>query len=242
MLADPAGVFTDRPFPGRGGAVNRTAGLLLAKIADLLEDPEHVPDLLPVPALADDQADLVARVDAGLPRDGIVAELAWSAPEAEPPSPGDRPAPAEAPFVERSRLEAMTTELYDEFGAASFTTTWQQDPRGLLDAVIGFLADLMLLRPVPGGVLVLPAALRYRNIRAALPARTSGGQLSLALPDLGADRGPFPDGDSPRRPDPSAPGAPSAHDDPVLEPWPAPEDPSVHEAPPTRDAPAQEEE
>jgi len=37
MLADPTGRFTDQPFPGRGGAVNRTAGLLLAKIADLVE-------------------------------------------------------------------------------------------------------------------------------------------------------------------------------------------------------------
>ncbi|MEN3540104.1 DUF2398 family protein [Microbispora sp. ZYX-F-249] len=183
MLADPGGVFTDRPFPGRGNAVSRAAGLLLAKIADLLEDPEHVPERLPVPALAADQAGLVARMDTGLPRDGVVSELAWSAAEAEPVSPGDRPAPAEAPFVERGRLESMTTELYDEFGAASFTTAWQQDARGLLDAVVAFLADLMLLRPVPGGVLVLPAALRYRNIRAALPTRTSGGQLALvALP------------------------------------------------------------
>src|SRR6266566_4117279 len=30
MLADAGGRFTDRPFPGRGGAVNRAAGLLLA--------------------------------------------------------------------------------------------------------------------------------------------------------------------------------------------------------------------
>ena len=31
MLVDPTGRFTDQPFPGRGGAVNRTAGLLLAE-------------------------------------------------------------------------------------------------------------------------------------------------------------------------------------------------------------------
>ena len=41
MLADAGGRFTDRPFPGRGGAVNRAAGLLLAKIADLIEDPDE---------------------------------------------------------------------------------------------------------------------------------------------------------------------------------------------------------
>ena len=43
MLVDPTGRFTDHPFPGRGGAVNRAAGLLLAKFADLLEDPDTGP-------------------------------------------------------------------------------------------------------------------------------------------------------------------------------------------------------
>lgn len=88
MLADPGGVFTDRPFPGRGNAVSRAAGLLLAKIADLLEDPEHVPEPLPVPALADDQADLVARMDAGLP-----------ATASSPSSPGLRPSPSRPPTI-----------------------------------------------------------------------------------------------------------------------------------------------
>ncbi|HXT92072.1 MAG TPA: DUF2398 family protein, partial [Trebonia sp.] len=49
LLADQTGRFTDRPFPGRGGAVNRAAGLLLAKIADVLEDPDAKPSLLPAP-------------------------------------------------------------------------------------------------------------------------------------------------------------------------------------------------
>ena len=49
LLADAGGRFTDRPFPGRGGAVNRAAGLLLAKIADVLEDPDEEPLLLPLP-------------------------------------------------------------------------------------------------------------------------------------------------------------------------------------------------
>ena len=41
------------------------------------------------------------------------------------------------------------------------------------------LADLRLLRPVPGGALVLPAAARYRNIKLALPVRHADGQLAL---------------------------------------------------------------
>lgn len=73
----------------------------------------------------------------------------------------------------------MIRDLYDELGAASFTITWQHDQPGLLNAAVSFLADLRLLRPVPGGVLVLPAAARYRNIKLALPAKRDEGQLFL---------------------------------------------------------------
>jgi uncharacterized protein (TIGR02678 family) len=179
MLADAGGAFTDRPFPGRGGAINRTAGLLLAKIADLLEDPGHEPALIEAPHHADDHAELVARIDAGLPEAGVVRELAWTPPEVteDVPPEGD----TAAPLVEQSRLDAMIDELFEEFGAASFTSAWQQDPRGLLEAALTFLTELSLLRPVPGGVLVLPAAVRYRNITLALADNAHGGQLPLDL-------------------------------------------------------------
>ena len=185
MLADAGGRFTDRPFPGRGGAVNRAAGLLLAKIADLIEeDPAESPPTLPVPAEAEDQRDLLARVDSALPTAGVVQELAWSAP-AEDLDDAERSVvrapvlPLAAPFIEHSRLRAMIDELYDELGAASFTVAWQHDPPGLLAAALSFLADLRLLRPVPGGALVLPAAARYRNIKLALPVRHADGQMAL---------------------------------------------------------------
>ncbi len=89
--------------------------------------------------------------------------------------------PLIALFIEHSRLRAMIDELYTELGATSFTVTWQHDPRGLLAAALSFLTDLRLLRPVPGGVLVLPAAARYRNIKLALPVRHADGQLALDL-------------------------------------------------------------
>jgi Protein of unknown function (DUF2398) len=207
LLADAGGRFTDRPFPGRGGAVNRAAGLLLAKIADVLEDPDQRPSLLPLPPEAADQRDLLARIDAALPLAGVVTELAWTAPageadeEAGPgatqgraePAAGAMPdgpglprstAAAEAvllPFIADAELHAMVADLYDEVGAASFTVTWQHDPRGLLGAAVAFLADLRLLRPVPGGAIVLPAAARYRNIKLALPVRHAEGQLALDL-------------------------------------------------------------
>jgi uncharacterized protein (TIGR02678 family) len=238
LLADAGGRFTDRPFPGRGGAVNRAAGLLLAKIADVLEDPDEAPLLLPVPAEADDQRELLAKIDAALPLAGVVTELAWSAPleedlDTEPAdgvadavgsvqggadrradhsqtdqgrletsqadaSPADlsRPDPSRAdaggrhpvvPFIADSGLRAMINDLYDELGPGSFTITWQHDPRGLLNAAVAFLADLRLLRRVDAGVLVLPAAARYRNIKAALPVRHAEGQLALDL--FGGDIG-----------------------------------------------------
>jgi uncharacterized protein (TIGR02678 family) len=182
MLADAGGVFTDRPFPGRGGAINRTAGLLLAKIADLLEDPGRTPALIETPSEADDHAELVARIDSGLPESGVVRELAWTPPESAEPAPsGDA---TTAPLVEWSRLDTMIDELFEEFGAASFTSAWQQDPRGLLAAAVTFLGELSLLRPVPGGVLVLPAAVRYRNITLAL-ADTAQLPLDLSGPSGG---------------------------------------------------------
>jgi uncharacterized protein (TIGR02678 family) len=188
MLADAGGRFTDRPFPGRGGAVNRAAGLLLAKIADLIEDPDETLAALPVPAEPEDQRDLLARVDSALPAAGVVQELAWSAPadvfdDAERATAGALIPPLLAPLVEHGRLSAMIDDLYAELGATSFTITWQHDPRGLLAAALSLLADLRLLRPVPGGALILPAAARYRNIKLALPVRHSDGQLAL---DLGA--------------------------------------------------------
>jgi uncharacterized protein (TIGR02678 family) len=170
MLVDPTGRFTDQPFPGRGGAVNRTAGLLLAKIADAVEDPDDGPALtrIPVPSAADDLHDLLERIDAGMPG-GTETQYA-----AVPADGGDDP--LEVPFIDRTRLERMLDELYEHFGPASFTAAWQYDRRGLLDAATRLLDDLRLLRRMPGGAAILPAATRYRNITAALPegARREG--------------------------------------------------------------------
>jgi hypothetical protein len=177
MLIDPTGRFTDQPFPGRGGAVNRTAGLLLAKIADVLEDPDDGPALtrIPVPSAADDLRDLLERIDTGM---ADADSGAWAgAAAADGAAIGGAAAggaavgadPLEVPFVDRSRMERMLDELYEHFGPASFTVQWQYDRRGLLDAATRLLDDLRLLRLMPGGAAILPAAARYRNITAALP-------------------------------------------------------------------------
>ena len=160
------------------------------KIADVLDDRDEPPSLLPLPPAAADQRELLDRIDAALPLHGVVTELAWSAPAEEETyaerrrdsaSPADSAEPPLLPFITDSKLHAMIDDLYAEVGAASFTVTWQHDPRGLLSAAVAFLADLRLLRPLPGGVLVLPAAARYRNIKLALPVRRAEGQLALDL-------------------------------------------------------------
>ncbi|HWF82419.1 MAG TPA: DUF2398 family protein [Streptosporangiaceae bacterium] len=196
MLADSGGRFTDKPFPGRGGAVNRAAGLLLAKIADLIEDRDQALTRFELPPDRQDQRDLLARIDSALPVAGVVHELAWSVPTetqdgekftgltvgTEGPVTPDGVPPTTAPLIEHSTLATMIAELYDELGPASFTITWQHDPHGLLAAATAFLADLRLLRPVEGGVLVLPAAARYRNIKLALPITRAGdGQLAMSF-------------------------------------------------------------
>ena len=186
LLADPTGSFTDQRFPGRGGAVNRTAGLLLAKVADLLEDPDDGPALtrLPVPTAEDDQQALLDRIDAGRPPGEPATTRTRPARQpgraSEPPSRRGRRAGAaralQAPFVERTRLAGMLADLYTDFGAGSFTAQWQHDQEGLLAAALRLLDDLRLIRCLPGGALILPAAARYRNITAALPdsARRDG--------------------------------------------------------------------
>src|SRR5436305_8371562 len=93
MLADSGGRFTDKPFPGRGGAVNRAAGLLLAKIAGVIEEPDEALTRIELPSDASDQRDLLARIDSALPVAGVVQELAWSAPVEDHDAERESPPP-----------------------------------------------------------------------------------------------------------------------------------------------------
>jgi hypothetical protein len=84
-------------------------------------------------------------------------------------------------------MEGMVGELYNEFGPASFTAQWQYDQAGLLEAATRLLDDLRLIRRLPGGALILPAAARYRNITAALPdSARHDGQGAFSF-DYGAE-------------------------------------------------------
>ncbi|MCX4529332.1 TIGR02678 family protein [Streptomyces sp. NBC_01551] len=191
MLVDTTGHFTDKRFPGRGGAVNRTAGLILAKVADLREDPDRASSLryLLPPDPGEEHADLLSRIDMALPQVGTLEALAHDlhtdtghdTDDTDPAAP-EQERQASLPFVEHSSLEQMITELYEEFGPSSFTNKWQADPGGLLAEAVALLADLRLVHIVPGGVLVRPAAGRYRNITAVLPRPAHDGQFALDFP------------------------------------------------------------
>ena len=123
---------------------------------------------IPVPPAADDLRDLLERIDSGMADPDRDHDLGW-------------PLRAAAAGTEatRSRCHSSTgpgwsacsTNCTSDFGAASFTAQWQYDRHGLLDAATRLLDDLRLVRRMPGGVAILPAAARYRNITAALPGR-----------------------------------------------------------------------
>lgn len=178
-LVDPTGRFTDRRFPGRGGVVNRAGGLILAKIADLLEDPDTAITRMRVPSAAEQLDDLIARIDQGRPS----GSQPLPSPETAVHASGGEP--LHVPFVADTVLEEMMTDLYGEFGPDSFTDQWKHDPAGLLAHAITLLGELGLAQRTPGGVLVLPAAARYRNIKAAVPDRgRRDGQLALDITSL----------------------------------------------------------
>ena len=185
LLADAGGRFTDRPFPGRGGAVNRAAACCSPRSPMSSRTPTRSSCCSRRRSMPPTSASCWRR---STPRSRWPAwSRSWPGPPRKKiralrngPSPPP-PADYSVPFIADSALRAMIDDLYDELGPASFTVTWQHDQRGLLNAALAFLGDLRLLRRVDGGALVLPAAARYRNIKAALPVRHAEGQLALDL-------------------------------------------------------------
>lgn len=193
MLVDSTGRCSDRTFPG-AGAVARAAGLLLAKIADEQEEPTSGAALprMPMPALGEVHANTRSTLDNVLPSQAgpHAGESAESARHHDNPgtgNPGSAPSAetgageaSAVPFINDTLLASLTAQLYDDLGARTFTAQWEHDPAGLLRAAVSLLVDLRLVHRLPGGVLVLPAAARYRNISQALP-RSHDPQLAFDL-------------------------------------------------------------
>lgn len=172
-LVGPSGRLSDVRFPGTG-TVAQVALLLAGEICDRVLDAD-APEPVRVPLPMDTRADLVAAVDAALPRSGMFTGLRSSddtagEPVAEVPSEREpRPVP-EHPLVEDAWLAETVSGLVDTYGR-TFASQWQADPGALTQAAIGVLAGQRLVARVPGGVLALPALARFRGVTVSVRRR-----------------------------------------------------------------------
>ncbi|MFN2495478.1 MAG: TIGR02678 family protein [Pseudonocardiaceae bacterium] len=168
-MLDTSGAFSDRRFPGTG-TVAQAALLLIGEIADRLDDVDApAPARMAAPGNPGDA--LVSSVDAGLPISGVLADLAEPPAGGEPDDldehpPQDEPGSTgahEYPLIENGWLRTTMGELLRRYGSA-FAAQWRADPDRLLAATLDLLAELRMVAPVEGGVLVLPLLARYRNV------------------------------------------------------------------------------
>jgi hypothetical protein len=161
-LIDSSGRLSDLRFPS-GGTPSQAALLLSARIA------AHVtvatPPMMPAPTAAERTESLAARIDAGLPVKGILAELS----DAEP-TEREAADPAVYPFVSDAWLRTAMTQLIATYGAA-FAVAWRGDPDRLLREALRLLASLRLIAKVEGGALALPLLARYRGTTAEVKPR-----------------------------------------------------------------------
>ena len=178
-LVDTSGRLSDVRFPGTG-TVAQVALLLAGEICDRVLDPDlPAPARLPLPA--DKHDDLVAAVDTAIPRPGVFTALAVTGPPDRVHGDdlaGERVRP-EHPMVDDAWLASTIRGLVDTYGR-TFAAQWQADPVGLTDAAVALLAKLELVARVPGGVLALPAAARFRG--ATVSVRKRDPQIDL-FPD-----------------------------------------------------------
>ncbi|MGW6727722.1 DUF2398 family protein [Nocardia sp. NPDC055029] len=162
-LIDTSGRLSDTRFPGTG-TLAQVALLLIGEIADVVLDIDNpVPHR---PAAADEDA-LLDLLDAAIPEAGVFAPLAEdaetldTAADSRAEDLGDT-GPVTYPFLEDTWVRGTVTALTDRYGA-TFAAQWQADVGGLTTEVIALLTRLRLIRPVEGGLLVLPALARYRG-------------------------------------------------------------------------------
>lgn len=176
-LLDTSGAFSDRRFPG-SGTVAQTALLLVGEIADRIENPDA-----PVPArfgAPDGRRELAEAVDLGLPRLGVLEELAVDDQATEDAAGGTES--VEYPLIEDGWLATTMAALLERYGS-TFAAQWRADPARLLTAALDLLSEFRMVVRVPGGILVLPLLARYRH--AVVHVRKRATEPTLF--DQGAD-------------------------------------------------------
>ncbi|MGW4634125.1 TIGR02678 family protein [Nocardia sp. NPDC004415] len=178
-LIDTSGRLSDTRFPGTG-TLAQVALLLIGEIADAVLDLDNPLPRLPAPDPAEDA--LIAQLDAAIPASGVFAPLAEE-PDSDTDEDLDDSEPAVLPFLEHTWVRSTVTALTDRYGA-TFAAQWQADPGALTDEVLALLARLRLVRPVPDGVLVLPALARYRGAVVTVRVRKTE-ELFVTAADTG---------------------------------------------------------
>jgi hypothetical protein len=140
------------------------------------------------PSGADRQAALVDLVDVGLPKgsqvlldEGIPDGEVVPVPAGTDPAGGITGAAAgqedgRLPFITDSFLLEATRQILTRH-ASSFGAQWHADPARLCAEATALLERFGVAVIVPGGVLVLPLAGRYRNTVAESRSRRSAPRL-----------------------------------------------------------------
>ncbi|WP_278264509.1 DUF2398 family protein [Nocardia sp. AG03] len=180
-LIDTSGRLSDTRFPGTG-TLAQVALLLIGEIADAVLDLDHPLPHLPPPDPAEDA--LIAQLDAAIPASGVFAPLAEETDGDDPLDEGsEESAPAPLPFLDHAWVRSTVSALTDRYGA-TFAAQWQADPGALSAEVLALLARLRLVRPVPDGLLVLPALARYRGAVVTVRVRETE-ELFVTAADTG---------------------------------------------------------
>jgi uncharacterized protein (TIGR02678 family) len=161
-LIDTSGRLSDLRFPS-GGTPSQAALLLSARIAAHVTSAK--PPTMPAPTATERTEALAARIDAGLPVKGLLAELSDGEPAER-----ETAEPAVYPFVSDAWLRTAMTQLMEAYGKA-FAVAWRGDPDRLLREALRLLTALRLVARIEGGVLALPLLARYRGTTAEIKPR-----------------------------------------------------------------------
>ena len=155
-LLDPGRRFSDRPFPV-GGSINQAALLLGARLCTLkaglptVEAPH-----------GDERSDALCQSIVGALGADITRPI--------------RPR-TQRPFVTTHALDELTLSLTTEL-ADGLKADHVEHPKRFLRDALNVLLGLDLVRRVPGGVVLMPALARFREVRVRSVAEAAG-QLVL---------------------------------------------------------------
>jgi uncharacterized protein (TIGR02678 family) len=145
-LIDPGRSFSESPFP-RGGSAHQAALLLASRLCAVV-----------------DQLSAVQGPHVHEPSDRSLAALRAAAPA----GPDHHGAPvrvrSEYPFVDLQQLLEEATRLRDEIGPA-LKAAYREDAKVFLDDAVRVLQTYDLVRPIEGGIVLLPAIARFREVR-----------------------------------------------------------------------------